>query len=57
MTESNPYHDIGGLDFGPVDVDAGADYELWEKRVDAMLRRRAAAILKLQHQLSDAGPQ
>jgi nitrile hydratase subunit beta len=30
------YHDIGGLNAGPVDQ-SQHDYALWEKRVDAML--------------------
>lgn len=30
------YHDIGGLDAGPIDK-SEHDYALWEKRVDAML--------------------
>lgn len=30
------YHDIGGLDLGPVEQ-SDHDYALWEKRVDAML--------------------
>jgi hypothetical protein len=30
------YHDIGGLDLGPVEQ-GDHDYALWEKRVDAML--------------------
>jgi hypothetical protein len=30
------YHDIGGLDLGPIDR-SEHDYALWEKRVDAML--------------------
>ena len=29
-------HDVGGLDFGPIDRDEH-DLALWEKRVDAML--------------------
>src|SRR5262245_31012383 len=29
------YHDIGGLDLGPIDR-SQHDYALWEKRVDAM---------------------
>jgi hypothetical protein len=29
-------HDVGGLDFGPIDRDE-ADLALWEKRVDAMM--------------------
>lgn len=31
------YHDVGGVDFGPVPLDDGA-YQLWERRVDAMMR-------------------
>jgi len=30
-------HDVGGLDFGPIDF-AEHDLALWEKRTDAMLR-------------------
>lgn len=30
------YHDIGGLDAGPIDK-SQHDYQLWEKRVDALL--------------------
>lgn len=30
-------HDVGGLDFGPIDRDEH-DPVLWEKRVDAMMR-------------------
>ncbi len=30
------YHDIGGLDLGPIDR-SQHDYALWEKRVDAMM--------------------
>jgi hypothetical protein len=34
--EGRAVHDIGGLDFGPVDRDEH-DPALWEKRVDAMM--------------------
>ena len=37
MTETKAYHDVGGDDFGPVPMIDG-DYQLWEKRVDAMMR-------------------
>ena len=37
MTTAKAYHDVGGDDFGPVPVDDGA-YQLWERRVDAMMR-------------------
>jgi len=41
MTETGAstkaYHDVGGDDFGPVPMIDG-DYQLWEKRVDAMMR-------------------
>jgi len=30
------YHDIGGLDLGPIDR-SQHDYALWEKRVDAIM--------------------
>ena len=30
------YHDLGGLDLGPIDR-SEHDYALWEKRVDAMM--------------------
>ena len=57
-TDSNtniarPYHDIGGLDLGPIPLeDMGAvevEYELWEKRVDATLRLLAskAGLIKV----------
>ena len=31
------YHDVGGDDFGPIPTEDGA-YQLWERRVDAMMR-------------------
>ena len=37
MTEIKAYHDVGGDDFGPVPKIDG-EYQLWEKRVDAMMR-------------------
>ncbi len=37
MTETKAYHDVGGDDFGPVPMIDG-EYQLWEKRVDAMMR-------------------
>ena len=37
MTETKAYHDVGGDDFGPVQMIDG-EYQLWEKRVDAMMR-------------------
>jgi len=37
MTTAKAYHDVGGDDFGPVPLDDGA-YQLWERRVDAMMR-------------------
>ena len=37
MTETKAYHDVGGDDFGPVPIIDG-EYQLWEKRVDAMMR-------------------
>lgn len=35
-TEGRSVHDIGGLDFGPIDR-TEHDLALWEKRVDAMI--------------------
>ena len=37
MTKTEAYHDVGGDDFGPVPMIDG-EYQLWEKRVDAMMR-------------------
>jgi len=37
MTKTKAYHDVGGDDFGPVPMIDG-EYQLWEKRVDAMMR-------------------
>ena len=37
MTETKAHHDVGGDDFGPVPMIDG-EYQLWEKRVDAMMR-------------------
>lgn len=37
MTTAKAYHDVGGDDFGPVPLEDGA-YQLWERRVDAMMR-------------------
>lgn len=37
MTETKAYHDVGGDDFGPVPMIDG-EYQMWEKRVDAMMR-------------------
>ena len=37
MTDTKAYHDVGGDDFGPVPMIDG-EYQLWEKRVDAMMR-------------------
>ena len=37
VTQTKAYHDVGGEDFGPVPTDDGA-YQLWERRVDAMMR-------------------
>ncbi|MGB0843236.1 MAG: hypothetical protein ACPGVN_00665 [Alphaproteobacteria bacterium] len=42
MTDKqSAYHDIGGLDLGPIPLDVG-EYQLWEKRVDATLRLLAS---------------
>ncbi len=35
-TDGRTTHDVGGLDFGPIDMHEH-DLALWEKRVDAML--------------------
>lgn len=35
--QSKAYHDVGGDDFGPIPLHDG-DYQLWERRVDAMMR-------------------
>ncbi|MCB1510718.1 MAG: nitrile hydratase subunit beta [Hyphomicrobiaceae bacterium] len=35
-TDGRSVHDVGGLDFGPIDR-AEHDLALWEKRVDAMI--------------------
>jgi len=35
-TEGHAVHDVGGLEFGPIDR-SEHDLALWEKRVDAML--------------------
>ena len=37
MIKTKAYHDVGGDDFGPVPMIDG-EYQLWEKRVDAMMR-------------------
>lgn len=37
MSSNKAYHDVGGEDFGPIPMDEG-DYQLWERRVDAMMR-------------------
>jgi hypothetical protein len=37
MTAKKAYHDVGGEDFGPVPIE-DRDYQLWERRVDAMMR-------------------
>ncbi|MGB0747077.1 MAG: hypothetical protein ACPGSP_08880, partial [Alphaproteobacteria bacterium] len=37
MTKTKAYHDVGGDDFGLVPMIDG-EYQLWEKRVDAMMR-------------------
>lgn len=37
MKIDKAYHDVGGDDFGPVPIDDGS-YQLWERRVDAMMR-------------------
>lgn len=40
-TDGRAVHDVGGLDFGPIDHDEH-DLALWEKRVDAMQRLLAS---------------
>ncbi len=37
MSTNKAYHDVGGDDFGPIPIDGGS-YQLWERRVDAMMR-------------------
>ena len=37
MSNERGYHDVGGQDFGPVPIVEG-EYQLWERRVDAMMR-------------------
>ena len=37
MAEERAYHDVGGEDFGAVPLE-DRDYQLWERRVDAMMR-------------------
>ena len=37
MTKTKAYHDVGGDHFGPALMIDGK-YQLWEKRVDAMMR-------------------
>ena len=37
MSTTKAYHDVGGDDFGPIPMDDGS-YQLWERRVDAMMR-------------------
>ena len=55
-------HDIGGLDFGPVDR-AEHDLALWEKRTDAMMRLlsgpklRAFTVDGLRRMIEDYGQQ
>ena len=36
MTDGHRWHDMGGLEAGPVDL-SEHDYALWEKRIDAIM--------------------
>ena len=60
--EGRAVHDIGGLDFGPVDRHEH-DLALWEKRVDAMLillvgpKKAAFRIDALRRVIEDYGQQ
>jgi Nitrile hydratase beta subunit len=54
-------HDIGGLDFGPIDRDEH-DPALWEKRVDAMMillyaRKQAHTVDAMRRVIEDYGQQ
>ncbi|MEL6297807.1 MAG: ScnB-like protein [Pseudomonadota bacterium] len=61
-TDSHAVHDVGGLDFGPIDRE---DHDLaqWERRVDAMLillvspAKRAFAIDAMRRVIEDYGEQ
>jgi hypothetical protein len=52
------YHDIGGLDLGPIDRNQH-DYALWEKRVDAILvlltRKGIMTVDELRHGIETMG--
>jgi hypothetical protein len=52
------YHDIGGLDLGPVDR-SQHDHALWEKRVDAILvlltRKGVMTVDELRHGIETMG--
>jgi hypothetical protein len=55
-------HDVGGLEFGPIDRDEH-DLALWEKRTDAMLRllvspdKRAFTVDGMRRVIEDYGQQ
>lgn len=55
-------HDVGGLDFGPIDREEH-DLALWEKRTDAMLRlmvgpgKRAFTVDGMRRVIEDYGQQ
>ncbi len=54
-------HDVGGLDFGPIDRDEH-DLALWERRVDAMLilmysRKGAFSVDGMRRVIEDYGQQ
>jgi hypothetical protein len=55
-------HDVGGLEFGPIDRDEH-DLALWEKRTDAMLRllvgpqKRAFTVDGMRRAIEDYGQQ
>jgi hypothetical protein len=52
------YHDIGGLNLGPIDS-SQHDYALWEKRVDAILvlltRKGVITVDELRHGIETLG--
>ncbi|WP_277884137.1 SH3-like domain-containing protein [Paroceanicella profunda] len=53
------YHDMGGLEAGPVDL-SEHDYALWEKRVDALMvlstSRGLFTVDGLRRAIEDMGP-
>lgn len=52
------YHDIGGLDAGPIDR-SQHDFALWEKRVDALLvllaQKKIMTVDELRHGIESLG--